>query len=128
MPQIIEENEQDDIEVIATRIVQRRHQRETLTSLLPDIALEVTAALETACLQIPIFFTIPKSGDSRVMFITPFDPSDADWSTTCKLVCGIVEKKIGMKNLIARDVAYVAAGMRIETAAADGGARAVDAT
>ena len=116
MPQIIDENEQDKIEVFEVEITGRQHRREKLIALLPAIASEVTTALQVANLHIPVFFTIPRAGDALVTVITTIDPSDADWNAACKIVCGIVENRIGTENLVARDVACISAGLQMGAA------------
>jgi hypothetical protein len=116
MPQIIDENEQDKIEVFEIEIMGRQHRREKLSALLPAIASEVASGLQTAGLPIPIFFTIPRAGDALVTVITTIDPSDEDWNAACKIVCGIVENRIGTENLVARDVACISAGLQMGAA------------
>jgi hypothetical protein len=90
MPQIIDENEQDKIEVFEIEIMGRQHRREKLAALLPAIASDVASGLQAAGLRIPIFFTIPRAGEALVTVITTIDPSDEDWNAACKTVCGIV--------------------------------------
>jgi hypothetical protein len=110
MPQIIEAEEQDEIEAIQTEMTRRRDQREKLITLLPVIATDIKIAMESAGLYLPVFFTVPRGGEAVVTFLTPDDPTDAEWTAACKIVCGILEDVIGFRKLIAHDVACIAAG------------------
>jgi len=116
MPQIIEEQEQDEIEAIQADLTRRRDQRANLIVLLPEIAIDVTTAMDTAGLYIPVFFTIPRGSETIVTFMTPNDPTDAQWAAACDIVCRSLEDKIGFRKLIARDVACISAGTRMGVA------------
>lgn len=116
MPQLIED-EHTLLEAIAADTVRRAEQRERIILVLPGIAAEVTTALSAAGLSIPVFLTIPMSGDSIVTFATPLDPVDHDWNRACELIRGIVGKTVGIENLITREIACTPAGM--QTGAAD---------
>jgi hypothetical protein len=116
MPQIIEAEEQNEIEAIPAETTRRRDQRKKLITLLPEIATDIKTAMEGAGLHIPIFFTIPRAGEALVTVITTIDPSDEDWNAACKIVCGIVENRIGTEHLVARDVACISAGIQMGVA------------
>jgi hypothetical protein len=110
MPQIIEAEEQTEFEAIQADVTRRRNQRKKLTALLPEIATDVTTAMATAGLHIPIFFIMPSSGETIVNFMTPSDDAtDEDWATACAIVCHILEDRIGFRTLIARAVACIGA-------------------
>jgi hypothetical protein len=84
--------------------------------ILPQIASEVTTAIRAANLAIPIFFTIPSSGDALLTFATPLDPTDVDWDRTTEIIREILETKTGVGKLVARPVHCISAGIPIGVA------------
>lgn len=94
----------------------RSEQRERLTLSLDEIASEVTTALQKAGLAIPVFLTVPSSGDALLTFATPLDPSDADWSQAGKIVSDIVGDKIDGVKLRHRELPCAAAGVVMSAA------------
>jgi hypothetical protein len=116
MPQLIETDDFDIGQAMAAARTERAEQRQHLTSSLTEIASEVTAALADAGLRIPVFFTVPSSGDALMTFATPMDPSDEDWIRACEIICPIVGNKIGMSNLYSRSLPCMAAGTPIGAA------------
>lgn len=110
MPQLIE-NETSLFAALEADKIRRSDRHELLTLLLPAIAEEVTAALAAANLQMPIFLTVPTSGDTVATLATPHDPSGEDWVKVCELVREIVGARAGIEKLGTRPVPCVAAGM-----------------
>lgn len=90
--------------------------RRTLASSLNDIATEVNAVLRDADLRIPVFFTVPSSGESIMTFATPIDPSDQEWERVAEIILPIVASKIGAARLRSRAMPCVAAGIPFSAA------------
>jgi hypothetical protein len=113
MPQVIDQNEYDRIAAVTVKIMSCAESRQKLIALLPQIATEVAAALNVAGLNnIPVFISVPNSGDALLTVGSPHDPVDADWDRVCAKVCEILEAQTGMRNLIARELVCVSAGMQ----------------
>jgi hypothetical protein len=116
MPQFVNEHEQDEFETIRADLTRRRDQKAKLIALLPEIAIDVTTAMESAGLHIPVFFTIQRGAEAIVTFIMINNPTGAEWTAACDIVCRILENRIGFRKLIARDVACVSAGTQMGVA------------
>ena len=112
MPQIIEDNTYDDM---TAELRHSDQQRARLKVCLPDIANEVTTALNDAGLSLPVFFTVPSAGP-LMTFATPADPDDALWNRVTDIANRIVSRAAGVDHLICQDVTCAAA---IPMAAAD---------
>jgi hypothetical protein len=110
MTQFIETDNFDLADALAAQRIQRVEQRQELSSALEQIAAEVTVALADVDLEIPVFFTVPSTGEAFVTFMTPADPTNADWSRACDVICGIVGSKVGIENLYSRHLPCVGAG------------------
>ena len=113
MPRIIDETDGDEIEATDTERNCCAQYREQLISLLPQIASDVTAALTAAGLHIPVFFCIPRSGDSLLTFATPVDPSDAEWERITDIIRDAVEDTSGIDKLAVRELHCIAAGLPV---------------
>ena len=77
-------------------------QREIIRQSLDEIAAEVATALRDAHLDIPVFLTVPNSGDSLATMACPIDPSDGDWSHASAIVCRIIGQRPGDARLSGR--------------------------
>jgi hypothetical protein len=86
-------------------------QRELLKVSLNDIASAVRTALDDAALGVEVSFAAPSSGEALLMFATPTDPSDQDWTQANQIVCHVVGKLIGMDGLRSRELPCAASGM-----------------
>lgn len=127
MPQLIEETERDLFEAIAADKIRRAEERRKLTASLGKIGSEVTIALGDAGLAIPVYLTVPTSGDALVTFCTPLDPDEQEWDRVCEIIVEIVKRHAAGENLQARKVACIASGISIGAAditAAGGGGSA----
>jgi hypothetical protein len=70
--------------------------REIIRPILNEIAAEVATALREAGLNYPIYFAIPNSGDSVVMFMTPLDPIALEWGQATLVIQEILSQKLGI--------------------------------
>ena len=77
-------------------------QREIIRLTLDELAAEVATALRDASLDIPVFLTVPNSGDSLATMASPLDPSNEDWSHASAIVCRIVGQRLGDAQLSGR--------------------------
>jgi hypothetical protein len=112
MPQLIdpEELQNHAADPDASASDWRRQQRKRLTMSLDDIAAAVTTALQEAGLTMPIFFTIPSSGDALLTYATPLDPSDSEWLRAGQIVSDIVCSKIDGVRLRHQELPCAASG------------------
>ena len=94
----------------------RSIQRERLTLLLDAIASEVTTALQETGLTMPIFFTVPSTGDALLIYATPLDPSDSAWLRAGEIVIDIIGDKIDGVSLRHRELPCAAAGVMMGAA------------
>jgi hypothetical protein len=101
MPALIED-EGAVFAAISRDAIRRADQRDYIISILLEIAEATTLALSEADIRIPVFFAVPRSGDSIITFATPIDPCKADWRGVCDIIRGIVETKVGLENLNTR--------------------------
>jgi hypothetical protein len=90
MPEIID----DTAAAIATD--ELMDTRRELADTLDEIAAEVTAALSSGGIRVPIFFVVPATGDSIMTFATPADPSDEQWDRVQDIVCHILTSRVGI--------------------------------
>ena len=112
MPQTIDQDQHDQTAAVAVEGMSRAENREILIANLPQIATEVAAALNVAGLNIPVFVSVPRSGDALLTVGSPHDPVDSDWDRVCTIVCEIVEARTGMRNLTAKELPCCSAGMQ----------------
>ncbi|MDQ2763186.1 MAG: hypothetical protein M3Y22_06745, partial [Pseudomonadota bacterium] len=101
MPQVIE----DDYDVgdpIAAERTYRTERRQKVISSLDEVAKEAAAALKEAGLTMPLFFSVPSSGEALLTFATPADPSDPDWAQASQIIINIVETIVGVEGLRSR--------------------------
>jgi hypothetical protein len=78
--------------------------REIIRNTLNAIATEVATALRKAGLNYPVYFTIPNSGDSVVMFMTPLDPIALEWDQATLIIREILSQKLGGIPLRSREL------------------------
>ncbi len=120
MPQITEESDDDGtFDPVSADQIRRADLRKQLTSTLKEIAAEVTAAFAEAGIKIPIYFSVPISGNSLLTFATPTDPGHEDWNRATEIVCAIVSAKVGIEGLRASNLPCIAAGAPPALGAAD---------
>jgi hypothetical protein len=79
-------------------------QREIIRRSLNEIANDVGMAMRDEGLTFPIYITARNEGDSLVTYATPLDPSDDDWRRASKIVCQVLEKKLGCGKLHGREL------------------------
>jgi len=78
--------------------------RENIRKSLNEITNDIGMALRDTGLMLPIFITVPTSGNALAMTATPLDPSDQDWEQARIIVNGIIEKKLGCGKLRSREL------------------------
>ncbi len=79
--------------------------RERAKTMLDQIAAEVKQTLIEQGIDLSLFFLIPSSGDSVLIFGTPADPSDGEWNRVAEIVAPIVRQSVGMAGTRCRAVA-----------------------
>ena len=77
--------------------------RERAAAKLDQIARDAKQALVEH--DIDVFFMIPNSGRSIIVFGTPADPDDETWKTVSAVVSGIVRGAIGLDRSRCRSLA-----------------------
>lgn len=70
--------------------------RERAKTMLDQIAAEVKQALTDKGIDLSLFFLIPSSGDSVLIFGTSADPSDDLWNRVAEIVAPIVQQSVGL--------------------------------
>jgi hypothetical protein len=83
-------------------LVERKYhaeRRNKMIACLPEVAAEATAALNDAGLSMPLFFSVPSSGEALATFATPGDPSEEDWRRVSDIIIKIVGSKLGIEGL-----------------------------
>src|SRR5690349_1245210 len=78
--------------------------RDRARSELDQIAQRAKQALINAGIDIPVFFTIPNSGDSVLTFGTVTDPADEAWDRASKIISSIVGESVGLTRTRCREV------------------------
>jgi hypothetical protein len=73
-------------------------QRAILKKSIDDIADEIGMALRDANLRLPVYFTVPSSGDSLASRATPLDPSDDDWERATAIACEVIGRWLGVEK------------------------------
>jgi hypothetical protein len=68
--------------------------REIIRQALDDIAQEVGKRLREACLDVPVFLTIPSSGNAIVTMATPLDPQEEVWASVTAIVRRVVSDRL----------------------------------
>lgn len=71
---------------------------------LDQIAQQAKQALEEHGIDTPVFFTVPRSGDSILTFGTITDPSDDLWEQVREIVSKIVRQMVGLDRVRCREV------------------------
>ena len=93
-------------------------QRTVIKSMLNDIAAEIGDAIRNARLDaIPVYLTVPNSGDSLATIACPLDNlSDEDWSQASEIVCKVIGKRLGGMRLRGRPLVCAAANPTVTAA------------
>jgi hypothetical protein len=91
-------------------------QRDIISESLNELAADIGMAMRDACLDFPVFLTVPNSGDSFAMIATPLDPSDSDWSHASAIVCRIIGQRLGDVRLRGRPLHCAVANATISAA------------
>lgn len=71
---------------------------------LDQIAQHVRQALTEQGIDVPVFFIMPRSGDSVLTFGTITDPPDDEWSRIGEIVSSIVRQVVGLDRVRCREV------------------------
>jgi hypothetical protein len=77
-------------------------QRAVIKLALNDIVSDVEIELRLACLNFPVFLTVPNSGDSVASLACPLDPLGAEWSRATTIACRIIGQRLGDVRLRGR--------------------------
>jgi hypothetical protein len=75
---------------------------------LEHIVQQAKQAVAEAGLDIPLFFMIPRTGDSILTYGTPGHPQDHEWSHIGEIVCAVVAKAVGMDRTLHREIMCMA--------------------
>jgi hypothetical protein len=114
MPELIDDYAFDDPIFVERKY--RAERRGKMISCLTEVAAEATAALNDAGLSMPLFFSVPSSGEALATFATPGDPCEEDRQRVCDIVEGIVGRKLGIEDLRTNALPCVASGVRLVAA------------
>ena len=82
-----------------------------MIACLPEVAAEATAALNDAGLSMPLFFSVPSSGEALATFAMPGDPCEEDRQRACDIIARIVGGRLGIEGLWANALPCVASGV-----------------
>ena len=64
----------------------------------------------------PVFFSVPSSGNALATFATPGDPSEEDSHRASDIILGIVGSKLGIEGLRTNALPCVPSGVHMGTA------------
>ncbi len=78
--------------------------RERAAAELDQIAGDARQALKEQGIDISLFFLIPNSGHSVIVFGTPTDPPDELWNKVGEIVSAIVRRAVGLGRTRCRPV------------------------
>jgi len=95
------------------------YQREIIRGKLDVIAGEVGSKLREAGLNIPVFLTIPRSGNAIVTMATPLDPHEGLWASVAAIVRQVVSERLGSIPLRSRALPCIMATASGTMSAAD---------
>jgi hypothetical protein len=79
--------------------------RSRARKMLDQIAQQAKQALTDQGIGIDVFFLIPSSGNSVLIFGTPADPADVLWNEVGKIVSAIVRQSVGLAGTRCRAMA-----------------------
>jgi hypothetical protein len=82
----------------------RLERRDKMIACLAEVAAEATAALMDAGLSMPLFFSVPSSGEALATFGMPGNPCEKDRHRACDIIARIVGRKLGIEGLWANAV------------------------
>ena len=91
--------------------------REIIRECLNEIIVDVENRLRSEALSVPIFLTVPRSGDAVLTMATPLDSSDDLWSRIVEIVCRIVSERLNGLKLRSQDM--ICAAVNTKMGAAD---------
>jgi hypothetical protein len=111
MPKITE-SEDEITQMAEAEKAFRAECRREIASLLDQIDTEVSLALSSANICIPVFFTVPNAGPMMTI-ATPTDPSLEEWNKVREIVVPIVERVTGANDVTCQDAACVSASARL---------------
>jgi hypothetical protein len=97
-----EVNIMDTIEELANDVADAR--RKAIRPVLDQIAAELAGALRDAGLDFPVYLSIPTSGRSIISFVTPGDPTEAQWSQATELLCATLSERLDRVKLMHREL------------------------
>jgi hypothetical protein len=79
-------------------------QRSVIRQFMDDIVNQIGREMRTAGLSHPLGLTIPRSGQSIVIVITPDDPNEADWEKSSAIIRRVVSGRLGGLRLRSRNL------------------------
>lgn len=79
-------------------------QRAFLRKSLSEITGDVGVAMRDAGLTFPVSIIIPHSGNSFAMIGSPLGPSDVDCQRAIAIICEVVGKRLGGRQLCGREL------------------------
>lgn len=94
----------------------RAERRDKMILCLTEVATEATAALNDAGLSMPLFFSVPSSGEALATFGMPGDPCEEDRQRACDIIAGIVGRKLGIEGLRTNALPFVASDVHMGAA------------
>jgi hypothetical protein len=98
MPTIIQEDSSADDRI--------EGQRGIIREALDDIAREVGSRLQEAGLNVPMFLSVPSTGEGKAILTlaSPIDSSEGDWLSVSAIVCEIAGKRLNGIILIGQEI------------------------
>ncbi len=95
----------NDDDVLGESMDDAADYRERAAAKIDQIAQQTKQMLAEAGIDIDVFFLIPSSGDSILIFGTPADPDDALWGRVGQIVAPIVRQSVGLAGTRCRPMA-----------------------
>jgi hypothetical protein len=84
--------------------------RARAAAMLDRIAQEAKQALADQGIAIDLFFLIPNSGHAILIYGTPADPPDDQWSRVSNVVASVVRQTVGLRGTRRREVQCATTG------------------
>jgi hypothetical protein len=78
--------------------------RARAASMLDQIAQQVKVVLAAEGIDLPVFFIVPSSGDSILIYGCAGDPPDNEWSEVGEIVEAVVQQSLGLRGTRRRKV------------------------
>jgi hypothetical protein len=95
----------NDDDVLGESMDDAADYRERAAAKIDQIAQQTKQMLAEAGIDIPVFFLIPSSGDSVLIFGTPANPCDDLWTRVAEIVAPIVRQLVGLAGTRCRAMA-----------------------